>query len=475
MALESWLIKVKTTISNSLPTSNIKKRPKIVVLAFEISGLMSKLLHLWQSLSHNQITDLHKQAIALDGVKKLVSDDESFLLTLACAEMVETLRLIARSISRLCKRCNDVGLQHFDRFFDEFADSGLDTHSWVMTRKEMEKMAKKMTRYVARTSELHKQMEELPDMERALKRLLESCRKDSRDSPPPAIKMKKVAELQQKLLLQRNEVKHLKESSLWCLTFETVASMLARSSFTVLARIKQVFAIGHEKAPSSLPRTFSTSSAAVHPSDNSTPCKFISKPLTSKPQLQDSGESKQLSHGCFFFSNMDVLKPPPSTLGAVALALHYANLIIIIEKMVRSPHLIGVDTRDDLYSMLPTTMRVLLRKRLRGVGYSASDPALAGEWREALRRILEWLSPLAHNMIRWQSERSLEQQKTVARQSTTGVLLLQTLYFADQVKTEAAIAELLVGLNYVWRFEREMNAKVLSECSNALSELQGNG
>uniref|UniRef100_A0A0V0HEV6 Putative ovule protein n=2 Tax=Solanum TaxID=4107 RepID=A0A0V0HEV6_SOLCH len=165
----------------------------------------------------------------------------------------------------------------------------------------------------------------------------------------------------------------------------------------------------------------------------------------------------------FFESNTKVLKPPTSTLGAAALALHYANLIIVMEKMIRSPQLVGVDARDDLYSMLPNSVRSSLRSRLKGVGFSASDPVLAGEWKDALQKILGWLSPLAHNMIKWQSERSFEQQNLVPK---TNVLLLQTLYFANQEKTEAAITELLVGLNYIWRFEREMNAKALFECTN---------
>ena len=43
---------------------------------------------------------------------------------------------------------------------------------------------------------------------------------------------------------------------------------------------------------------------------------------------------------------------------------------------------------------------------LRGVGFSACDDhVLAAEWRDALGRILRWLGPLAHNMIKWQSER----------------------------------------------------------------------
>jgi hypothetical protein len=117
---------------------------------------------------------------------------------------------------------------------------------------------------------------------------------------------------------------------------------------------------------------------------------------------------------------------------------------------------------------LPTRVRAALRAKLKpyskNLSSSGYDPDLAGEWSEAVARILEWLAPLAHNMIRWQSERSFEQQSLISR---TNILLAQTLYFADQEKTEAIIAELLVGLNYVWRFGRELNAKALRECASS--------
>lgn len=139
--------------------------------------------------------------------------------------------------------------------------------------------------------------------------------------------------------------------------------------------------------------------------------------------------------------------------------------------MVKSPQLVGVDARDDLYAMLPRSVRSSLRLRLKGIGFSASDSNLANEWKTALCRILGWLSPLAHNMIKWQSERSFEQQNLVANK--TNVLLLQTVYFANKEKTEAAITELLVGLNYIWRFEREMTAKALFECAGFNGQLLG--
>lgn len=456
MALDSWLMKVKTAVSNGLESvktkSKINKRSNVGVLAFEIAGLMSKLLQLWQSLSDNHINQLHQEAIALEGVRKIVSNDESFLLGLACAEMVESLRLVAKSISRLAKRCDDLGLRSFDRFFEEFVDSGLDPQCWVLTWKDMESKAKKMNRYITSTAALHKEVDLLSEAEHGLRKLLQWGEQAS-----PA-RNKKVPEMQEKIFWHREEVKCLKESSLWNRSFDAATALLVRSVFTVLARTKLVFGVGHELPlmAASLPRSLSLS-ATVHPSENApTSCNFISGPLTSKTQDQDR------SHG-FFERSAEMLKPPPSTLGAVALAIHYANLIIVIEKMIRSPHLIGVEARDDLYGMLPTSIRVSLRGRLRGVGFSASDPGLASEWREALWRILEWLGPLAHNMIRWQSDRSFEQQSMVPK--PTSVLLLQTLYFANQAKTEAAITELLVGLNYIWRFEREMNAKALLECS----------
>ncbi|OVA07711.1 Protein of unknown function DUF668 [Macleaya cordata] len=464
MALETWLIKVKTVISNRIDASKtnssvnnkmmiIKRSHHVGVLAFEIAGLMSKILQLWQSLSDKNIIRLRHESISLEGVRKIVSNDDAFLLGLACAEVVENLRLIAKSVSRLGKRCDDLGLRNFDNLFEEFADTGRDPHFWVLSSKEMETKQKKMDRYVTLTASLNREMDELTEIEHAFRKILQCSDHET------LIKEKKISDLQHRLFWLKQEVKHLKESSLWSKSFDNVTNLLARSVFTSLARIKLVFGISQGFSSinnDSLPRCSSVS-ATVYPSENST-----TTTTTFAGKDEDHDEKQDLKLG-FFESNSKLLKPPASTLGGVALALHYANLIIVIEKMIRSPHLVGNDARDDLYGMLPTSIRVSLRARLKGVGFSASDPVLAAEWRDALGRILSWLSPLAHNMIKWQSERSFEQQNWIHKNN---VLLLQTLYFANQAKTEAAITELLVGLNYIWRFDREMSAKALFQCSN---------
>ncbi|KAL9412128.1 hypothetical protein AB3S75_045697 [Citrus x aurantiifolia] len=453
MALETWLIKVKSAISSSfdsvpkpkLSVISNNKKSNVGVLAFEVAGIMSKLLHQWQALSDKNIIRLRNDSISLEGVRKIVSNDESFLLGLACAELAENTRLVAKAVSSLSKRCEDSNLRSFDRSFEEFANSGHDSFSWVLSSKDMEAKNKKMDRYVTVTATLYKEMEELSVLENALKKTLQCNEYEA------SVKEQKILDLQQKVIWQRQEVKYLKERSLWNRSFDTVVSILTRHVFTVLARIKLVFGIGHHGYPAYLPRSLSAS-ATVHPTENPNSCNgFVSGPIMIK------------SSDGFFESNSKILKPPATTLGAAALALHYSNLIIIIEKMIKSPQLVGVDARDDLYAMLPRSIRSSLRARLKGVGFSASDPVLAGEWRNALGRILSWLSPLAHNMIKWQSERSFEQQNLLPK---TNVLLLQTLYFANKEKTEAAITELLVGLNYIWRFEREMTAKALFECAN---------
>ncbi|XP_056170464.1 protein PSK SIMULATOR 1-like [Syzygium oleosum] len=155
-----------------------------------------------------------------------------------------------------------------------------------------------------------------------------------------------------------------------------------------------------------------------------------------------------------FYAKCGCLITPPQTLGHAALAVHYANVIVLIEKLTSSPHLISLDMRDDLYHMLPASIRNALRARLRlhkSLVLMVHDGAIVEKWRTTVAQMLGWLAPLAHNTIKWQSERSFEKQNC---DSGANVLLVQTLYFADQPKTEDAIVELLVGLNHICRIGR---------------------
>ncbi|OQU78706.1 hypothetical protein SORBI_3008G034000 [Sorghum bicolor] len=157
----------------------------------------------------------------------------------------------------------------------------------------------------------------------------------------------------------------------------------------------------------------------------------------------------------FDASSRDVVThPPESSLGAAALALHYANLIMFIEKLAASPLDICPDDRDALYGMLTARLRASLRARLRPSPAAPApaparcccdDPVLAAEWSDT-------------------TERNFEQRNVASGGDGGGtVLLLQTLHFADQRKTEAAVTELLVGLDYMWRHGTDIEAKVRLE------------
>ncbi|KAK4789241.1 hypothetical protein SAY86_020560 [Trapa natans] len=432
MALETWLIrKVKAALSNrhnpvtkpvppplhlqssSKTAAAAAKNKSIVgILSFEIAGLMLKLLHLWHSLADESLACLNDSVLSLDGVLKLVSDDGTFLLGLVCGELVENLRTAAASVAPLSLRCDDLSLREFVQAVEEFADTGRDRHGWALCSREMDSLSKTMDRYVKATASLQREIYELAVLESSLRKTVHTELNA------------KAVDLQQKILWKREEVKSLRERSLWCRSFDSVTAMIVRTVFTALARIKLVFRGG------------------------------------------EAGESSPVAEG-FFKRNSTAVTPPPGSIGEAALANHYAGLIILIEKMVKSPQLIGLDAREDLYTMLPLSLRSALRRRLSGVRMWVADAGLAADWREAMGRILRWLSPLAHNTIKWQSERSFEQQNLIQRMARNSgcVFLLQTLYMARKDRAEAAITELLVGLNYIWRFEREMTARALFDAS----------
>ncbi|GJM97315.1 hypothetical protein PR202_ga14234 [Eleusine coracana subsp. coracana] len=481
MAVDSWLSKVRWAGKKSKSKSKSKSR-SVGILAFEVSSLMSKLVHMWRAVGDAAMARLHQETIHLDGVRKVVSDDDEFLLGLACAELVDALRAAADSIAVLAARCAADPCLRLDEFRDAFmelADTGRDRHRWAAASwKEMDARARKMEKQVAATAALRRAMEELAEAEHGLRKLLLLSQTASGGGLHR--KMSVASQQQQLVFSKKQEVKQLKQTSIWGCTLDAVVLSMARAAFTTLARIKIVFNSRAEHRSHTLYRSL-TLSSAVHPSSIIPPPvplhlqgggggaaapsrKSMSMDITTEPHLFDHqfvSQKKETSSSSFFLDNsLASLTPPPGTLGADALAPRYAGVVITIERMARSPRLVGPDDRDELYGMLTASVRAQLRARLRGA-VPAADPGLAAQWRAALAGILEWLAPMAHATMRWQAERSFEHRNTDSRGSTSNVLLLQTLHFADRDKVEAAMAELLVGLNYVWRFDKEMTCRAL--------------
>ncbi|KAL8196036.1 hypothetical protein R6Q57_025036 [Mikania cordata] len=565
MVAEPWLVRLASQMSSNLKQSSSKAGTKnkhqirnktsetIGILSFEVANVLSKTVHLHKSLTSSEISKLKNEILKSDGVKTLVSSDETYLLDLALSEKLDDLSFIAGVVSRLGKKCTVPQLQGFQHVYGDIVSGAIVVGELGFLVKDMDAMVRKMERYVNTTASLYTEMEVLNELEVATSKFQQNQHEESR----------KVFE--QKVIWQKQDVRHLKDVSLWNQTYDKIVEMLVRTVCTLYARICLVFAdtISRREMFSNNPVSVSRGNlhscrstvqidassaksvgdfsdsgfqkrvAQVKPqagsnkgdlslfkgedlnfSCGSGPGRLFMECLSggsSVSKLDDFDDgyvqkgddrSSQISGSCSVSSsirkditshlgfqnripmtgeqrllknivmssfktdprNRLLVQAPQNTIGGSALALHYANVIMVIEKLLQYPHLVGEEARDDLYQMLPTSLRLALKTGLKSYvkDLAIYDAPLAHDWKDRLDVILSWLAPLAHNMIRWQNERNFEQQHIVSR---TNVLLLQTLYFADRTKTEAAICELLVGLNYICRYEHQQNA--LLDCASS--------
>ncbi|XP_062000173.1 protein PSK SIMULATOR 1-like [Rosa rugosa] len=284
-----------------------------------------------------------------------------------------------------------------------------------------------MKEFISKNTDLYDKMKLLSDLEHTLKDITATL-----DGPI-------LLEFQNKVELKRHEVENLKEVSLWNTTYDYVGILLATSVFTIISRIKHVFGL---------------------------------------PKLITDAETKDSDHispSPSIFSKHKLLDAPPDTLGAAALALHYANIILKIETLLYPSRCHRVD-RNDLYSMLPGSIRAELNERLPCIeGSTLSLPCIESttsalqdlpkleESIQATIKTIEWVSPLAHNMKKWQSKWNIQQKAQKASVFSHPVLLVQTLYFANHQKTEATITDLLVGMHYTYNLKRQVKAKSMLE------------
>ncbi|KAF8098691.1 hypothetical protein N665_0260s0001 [Sinapis alba] len=475
MVAEAWLVKMRNQVSINLKhalllESSSSKKPSfpkqtIGILSFEVANVMSKTVHLHRSLSDTELSKLKSEVFLSQGVIKLVSSDENHLLDLAVSEKLDDLSRVASVVSRLGKKCNEPALQGFEHVYEDIVNGVIDFRKLGFLVKDMESMVKKMERFVNATCNLYCEMEVMSELEQAVMKLQRSGQHQG-----------SVKAFEQKLMWQRQDVKSLRDASLWNQTYDKVVEMLARTVCTIYGRIETVFGglALRGKKDSALKRE---AEEFTREADFSFPCgtnpgRMFMECLPMNSSVSRSYDDdaritfpRAMRSSKFGSKSRLTQHASASTIGGSALSLHYANVVIVVEKLLKYPHLIGEEARDDLYQMLPTSLKTSLKANLRSYlkNISIYDAPLAHDWKETIDGILSWLAPLAHNMIRWQSERNFEQHNQIVKR--TNVLLLQTLYFADREKTEAAICKLLVGLNYICHYEQQQNA--LLDCASS--------
>ncbi|GER40090.1 hypothetical protein STAS_16735 [Striga asiatica] len=508
---DNWFVSIWRSSRKSI--SREPERAVLGIMAFEVSKLMSKVVSLWQSLTDREIIRLREEIASSAGIRKLISENEDHLMDLVFSEIIENLKSVCGSVILLGKRCADPRYHNLDQVLDDRGELDPDWLSSRFKPKKMEKNVKKMEKFAAATEQLYQELEVLAELEQSLRRIragpdirvLEFQQKvmwqrqevKNLKEMSPWVKtydftvhllLRSIFTIIERLTCVYSGTKqnngHLSRSNSVRQTsvYPSETNIFSYSlplgrSFSSLGlggqktRSKNVKLKSHSRSRSSvfsssmrgrisfapagftgcMDRKTSESPVVVESSFRS-----ANDPIKLKDILYGGGKTvKKVSMATNTKSR--ALNFPPSTLGYAALAVRYANIIILIEKLSSSPELVSLDARDDLYSMLPTAIKSCLRAKLRAFSRGLGcDAAFAAEWGQGVGSILEWLSPLAHGTVRWQSERNFERQRFSLGPN---VRLVQTLYFADRAETEAVIVELLVGLNYLCRFGREMNRK----------------
>ncbi|KAF2313951.1 hypothetical protein GH714_020818 [Hevea brasiliensis] len=243
MVAEAWILKMGNQVSSNLKhalllepykkknpkRSDTKERETIGILSFEVANVMSKTVHLHKSLTDSEVYKLKAEILKSEGVHNLVSTDENYLLQLALAEKLDDLSRIASVVSRLGKKCTEPALQGFEHVYGDIVSGVIDVKQLGFLVKDTERMVRKMERYVNATSNLYAEMEVLNELEQATKKFQQNQHEESRRA------------FEQKLIWQKQDVRHLKEISLWNQTYDKVVELLARKVCTIYARICVVF------------------------------------------------------------------------------------------------------------------------------------------------------------------------------------------------------------------------------------------
>lgn len=456
--------------------------PSLRILAFDTAKTMAALISLYRSLSDDEIFTLQNHALPSQGVSYLNSQNEEFLLNLACAERLEELNNAASSVSRLSRKCADLGLSRFDLVFADMKLGIFHWGKWDSGFKNVAKLIARMEKLVFSTAELHSAMEALVEMEASDKKLQKLKMMSSKQIPPVNFEM-----FDKKLAAQRKDVKHFKEISLWNQSFDYAVELMTRLICVIYARIFAVFGPLVPDQSCSLDqnpqirilrdrvwrwnfyggRKFGGSggeSQEYRLVTQSGPIpKKGKKELVRFPSGIGAKNDMGIGYGEFNAStaakNRVYTSAPPSTVGGSGLSMNYANVILFAERCLHAPATIGEDARGELYEMLPARIKEKVRAKLRRNNWAKRGKgeeelgggiSLAAGWREAVEEMMGWLGPLAHDTVRWQSERNMEKQRF---DTSPTVLLMQTLHYSDLEKTEAAIVEVLVGLSCIYKYE----------------------
>ncbi|GLT91992.1 hypothetical protein SLE2022_098510 [Rubroshorea leprosula] len=374
---------------HSFPSGIISRGNWISILAFEVANTIARGANLLQSLSEENILFLKKDVLNSEGVQKLVSTDIKELLSVAATDKREELNAFSREVIRFGDLCKDPQWHNLGRYFSKLdMNNSINKH-----RAEAETTMQELITLAQQTSELYHELNALDRFEQDYRQKLEEV--SSLNLPRRG---ENLMILHDALKQQTKLVKSLKKKSLWFRTLEEIVEKLVH----IVTFMHQVIFEAFGGVAS------------------------VQKASTEDPQR----------------------------LGVAGLALHYANVINQIDNIASQPAFVPANVRETLYHGLPTNVKKSLRSRLLSI--DAKEKLTISEVKDEMEKTLHWLVPVAANTTRahqdfgWVGEwanTSFEFQQNAAQNSS--LTRLQTLYHADQRKTDAYILELVTWLHHL--------------------------
>lgn len=472
---KSWLPDLKALLGSGIQPASDNC---LHILAFEAAATMARLVSIHNSLSSPLIQQLRSD-MRSEGISYLISPDQAYLLRLACAEILSDLDHASDAVSRLSIRCHSPFPRGFSLAYTDAKHGSLMSlvEEFKFT-KGSDKRFRSMEKQVALAARLYNEMDTLNDLE-ASERKMDEWKKHSGPIPlePKAADPSNL--LRRELSSQRQRVRKLMDESLWQMTFDKAVSMMAKSALSILYRICSVFGQFVHGLPPVYNSTYDTLYSYTPKSKGKS---SWGPPEGPKPVVYETA----IRHSAPIFVRKEdksqplkklvkSMVPPPSTVGGAGMALQYANVILAATKLLAMqsgdplPSEQGGDgeedewgTREELYEMLPAGVRAAMKAKLKECwkkdARAIADREVADGWGQVVKGLLSWLGPMAQDTERWHEERNLDRMQRFS----TGprMLMLKTLHFADLVKTEAAMVEVLVGLSCMCWYHEQNGTRI---------------
>lgn len=253
---------------------------------------------------------------------------------------------------------------------------------------------------------------------------------------------------------QKKKIARIKEESLWNKTFDEVVSLMSRVIIAIFARICVVFGPFVPNLPPVIVTAIRFSFTPFNSRCRIYP-RLTGRNHASGPMERSPYKEVAIRNSCPIIGRGRETEPKIiNTVGRAGLATRYANVVLKAESLLRMR--CGEEVaeegeeeaeREEIYRQLPVNLLGMVKGKLkeRWRERGCADGELAKGWKEAVERILRWLSPVATDTVTWQEEKTLDRRRRL--DAKPRVLAIQTFEFSDKEKTEAAIVEVLVGIS----------------------------